>query len=369
MTSKMDEEAARLVYDKIPVRNVWFLFLYAYDLTQFEGSFNAEIEDSPNDFKLLIARLLCHVMEVRIRRNLSHGYRRREDILKRVRGRIDLLRTYSHELLQRGEIACRFEEFTIDTPRNRFIWAALDELGRWLKDNNELAHQSGALAGVLARAGVSGVKPSKVELDSDQIGRHEAQDRLLVSLAKAVFDLILPTEEEGPRTLLKTRREDTKFRKLFERAVGKFLELNLRGAGWYVHPGKQFEWPASNPSQKFRDHLPIMITDIILENERENRRIIIDTKFTDILTKKRHSDGHHRFKTQHIYQIYSYLRSQECDDDPRTLNSEGMLLYPSIGFDMDERAEIQGHTIRFCTLDLNKPTDVVVNQLRNLPYS
>ena len=55
------EDESLLVYDKIPVRNVWFLFLFAYDLARFDGRFESEIEDSP-DFKSLIARLLCHVV-------------------------------------------------------------------------------------------------------------------------------------------------------------------------------------------------------------------------------------------------------------------------------------------------------------------
>jgi 5-methylcytosine-specific restriction enzyme subunit McrC len=120
-------DEAQLAYDKIPVRNVWLLFLYAYDLARFQGRFEAEIEDSP-DFKSLIARLLCHAVETRLRRNLSFGFRRRADTLKRVRGRIDILETESRALIRRGEIACRFEELTIDTPRNRLVRAALTAL-------------------------------------------------------------------------------------------------------------------------------------------------------------------------------------------------------------------------------------------------
>ena len=103
-TDEASEDAAQLAYDKIPVRNVWFLFLYAYDLARFRGRFEAESEDSP-DFKSLIARLLCHIVETRLRRNLSFGYRRRKDTLKRVRGRIDILETVSRDLFHRGEIA------------------------------------------------------------------------------------------------------------------------------------------------------------------------------------------------------------------------------------------------------------------------
>ena len=110
----------------------------------------------------------------------------------------------------------------------------------------------------------------------------------------------------------------------------------------------------------------MMVTDIILENAREDRRIIIDTKFTNIATSAQYGDGQ-RFKTGHIYQLYSYLRSQEVADDPLSLSSEGMLLYPAIGIDVDETAELQGHLVRFATIDLAAPTATVVERLRRLP--
>lgn len=359
------EDNSFLVYDKIPVRNVWFLFLFAYDLARFHGRFKAEVEDSP-DFKSLIARLLCHVVETRLRRNLSFGYRRREDTLKRVRGRIDLLKTESHALLRRGEIACRFDELTIDTPRNRFVRAALAELGNLLNDP-ALSHSARMLAGALDRAGVSGVMPSRAEITSDQIARHESQDRLMVSLAKAVFDLILPTEQEGTRTLLQAQRAQTEFRNLFEKAIGKFFEVELRREdGWRVSTGNYHEWPVGVASAGVKPYLPKMITDIILENEPNDRRIIIDTKFTNILTKSRYGDGQ-RFKSGHIYQLYSYLRSQERLDDPLSLSTEGMLLYPAIGVEIDEAVELQGHIVRFVTIDLDEPTNVVIEKLRRLP--
>ncbi|MGR3565009.1 MAG: 5-methylcytosine-specific restriction endonuclease system specificity protein McrC [Heliomarina sp.] len=358
-------DEAQLAYDKIPVRNVWLLFLYAYDLARFQGRFEAEVEDSP-DFKSLIARLLCHAVETRLRRNLSFGYRRRADTLKRVRGRIDILETESRDLFRRGEIACRFEELTINTPRNRLVRAALTSLGGRLPDPN-LSHRTRTLAGALGRAGVGGQMPSRAEMATDQIGRHEAEDRLMVSLARAVFDLVLPTEQEGVRSLFKASRDDTEFRKLFERAIGNFFAAELsREEGWRVYPGKQIYWPVGAASPGIRAHLPIMVTDIILENEQEDRRIIIDTKFTNILTSAQYGEGQ-RFKTGHIYQTYSYLRSQERADDPLSLTSEGMLLYPAIGVDIDEAAELQGHKLRFATINLAQPTASVVEKLRELP--
>lgn len=361
---QVSEQDAALALDKIPVRNVWLLFLYASGLAQFRDRFEAEIEDSP-DFKSLVARLLCFATEKRLRRNLSFGYRRREDVLRRVRGRIDILESVSRDLFRRGEVACRFEELTLDTPRNQLVRAALERLSGWL-DDEDLCHRCRTLAHALGRAGVSGAKPSRAEIAADQIARHEGEDRLMVSLAKAVFDLVLPTEQEGPYSLLKAQRDETAFYKLFEKAIANFFTAELsRDDGWRVFPGKQFKWQVEAGSPGIGFYLPIMMTDIILENTLEDRRIIIDTKFTNVLTPSQYAGS--RFKTDHIYQLYSYLRSQERPDDPLSLNSDGMLLYPSIGTDVDETAVIQGHSVRFVTIDLAQPSSIVIDKLRSLP--
>lgn len=349
---------------KIPIKNVWLLFLYASGLAQFRDRFDAEVEQSP-DLKSLIARLLCYAVEKRLRRNLSFGYRNRSEVLKRIRGRIDILQTVSGNLLRRGEVACRFEELTIDTPRNRLVRTALARLSSIL-DDYDLAHRCRTLANDLGREGVSGREPTRSEMAADQVARHQGDDRLMVSLATAVFDLVLPLEAAGSRAVPKAEREETEFRKLFEKAIGNFFAAELdRDDGWRVYPGKHYRWPVQAASHGLAEFMPIMITDIIIENERQPRRIIIDTKFTNILTVSNHSAE--RFKTGHLYQLYAYLRSQEKDHDPGSWDSEGWLLYPSIGKDIDEAATIQGHRVRLVTIDLTLPSREIITRLRNLP--
>lgn len=87
---------------RIPVRNLWLLMLYASDLTRIKGAFDAITEDDIDDLPDLVARLLASSVERRLRRNLTRGYRHREMVLTRVRGRIDILTTEARQLLSRG---------------------------------------------------------------------------------------------------------------------------------------------------------------------------------------------------------------------------------------------------------------------------
>ena len=104
--------------------------------------------------------------------------------------------------------------------------------------------------------------------------------------------------------------------------------------------------------------MPVMKRDIVLE--RGNHRIVIDTKFTSIVATGQY--GKEKFKSGNIYQLYAYLRSQEADD-PLSQTSAGVLLYPSLGVDYDESATIQGHRIRFATVNLAADSRTIRDQL------
>src|ERR1019366_2863383 len=108
-----------------------------------------------------------------------------------------------------------------------------------------------------------------------------------------------------------------------------------------------------------------MKTDIILEDISMGRRIVIDTKFTSIVTSSAYRDV--VLKSGYLYQIYAYLRSQESEDDPIANRAEGMFLHPAIDLDVDEVVTIQGHRIRFVTVDLARPSIEILDKLRHLP--
>ena len=346
---------------RIPGRNLWLLMLYASDLFRIHGRDEVALEDNPDELPDLVGEILVHAVEQRQRRRLSLGYRSRSDVLHRVRGRIDVLATERRQLLARGRVACRFDELTIDTPRNRFVRAALDRLARLARRPN-VAHRCRKLASDLKTMGVGGHPPTPAEMTADRFGRHDANDRFMVAAARLAFDLALPTEAAGAGALPRPGREERWVRRLFERAVGGFYGAVLSGQGWRVEPGgTTLRWPVERSTPGIGKILPAMRTDIVLEHRPSGRRIVIDTKFTSIL-----ASGWYREETLrsgYLYQIYAYLRSQAGRGDPIADRAEGLLLHPSVGGSVDETAAIQGHAIRFATVDLAAPNATIRRQL------
>ena len=355
---------------RIPVRNIWLLMLYASDLyRELPPVRSVAVEDAPDDIPNLVAELLTHAVERRLRRNLTIGYQRREADLNRVRGRIDLLRTERRQLLQRGRVACIFDELTVDTPRNRFVRAALLELAKVVQ-KRELARSCRVLAASMERAGVKNL-PTEThrghrEFPLGRLGRLDAADRQMLAAARLAFDLALPTEDAGMAHFTATDREERWARKLFEAAVGGFYNVVLPRNVWNVKTGGKMRWHYGAHTLGIPELLPSMQTDIVLERQCLNgpskaQRIVIDTKFTSIVSKGRY--GNQSLKSGHIYQIYAYLRSQENGSDPLSVNTAGVLLYPAIDTCIDEAAVIQGHEVRFATVDLAADGPTIRRQL------
>ncbi len=339
---------------RIPIRNLWLLMLYASHLyRELPRARRIAAEDHPDEIPDLVAEILAHAIERRLRRNLSFAFRGTAADLRRVRGRIDLLRTERRQLLLRGRVACRYEELTVDTPRNRYVRAAVRQLVK-VVGNADLATRCRAADARLEAAGVStdpafayargrsGVAAAELR------SRMDSEDWRMIAAAELAFSLALPTEAAGGTYLSLPDRDEVWARRLFEAAVGGFYDVALAPAGWSTRTGTTIHWQVEDATPRLRELLPSMTTDIVLESG--DRRIIIDTKFTSIV-----KPGHYRketFKSGHLYQLYSYVRSQERDDDPRSLRAAGMLLHPSVEGDVFESAFIRDHEFRFATVDL-----------------
>lgn len=352
---------------RIPVRNIWLLLLYASQLyRELPETHRVELEEAPDDIPELVAELLASAVARRMRRNLTVGYRRRADVLNRVRGRIDLLRTERGQLLQRGQVACAFDELTIDTPRNRCVREALLLLARVVK-REPLERKCRELATRMSLAGV------RNEPDARRVSGQilhsgsawmDAEERQMLAAARLAFQLNIPTEETGHALFSITSRNVHYIRRLYEYAVYGFYDVVLPHSAWDVSHGSRMSWPIENGTLGVASLMPGMITDIVLNRRQpvgDSQRLVIDTKFTAITTEGQH--GNQTFKSENIYQMYAYLRSQEDTGDPLWRTATGVLLYPSLGVDYDAAATIQGHRIRFATVNLAADTPTIRCQL------
>ena len=335
---------------KIPIRNIWWLLLYSSEYTESNYSSMVGFEELPEDIPDLIGQILTKSVESRLRRQLSFSFEKKEEVINRIRGKINHVITARNALLSKGKIFCTFDELTINNLRNRYVKAALIKISRIIKDP-ALRKKCISLANFLTIKGVSSIVPKFKELKSERFGRNDICDKEMISAAKLAMDLCLPNERDGDYEISDPEKRDYWLRTLFEKAIGNFYIFHLLKKQWKVSKGKRLKWEISSSTAGFDKIFPGMKTDIILDNKLSQDRIIIDTKFKKIFQKTPFKEK--SLQSEDIYQLYTYLHSQQHLNKESKLLS-GLLLYPSFGDNVDEHAFIQGYKMRFSTVDLTR---------------
>ncbi len=91
----------------------------------FVGGDAASTDWAGADLLELFARCYLDALVREARRGLPRAYMREEDDLRALRGRWNTIRQYTTLAAQPSRIACAFDEFSLDTPLNRMLKAAM----------------------------------------------------------------------------------------------------------------------------------------------------------------------------------------------------------------------------------------------------
>lgn len=177
-------------------------------------------------------------------------------------------------------------------------------------------------------------------------GHYDRRDRRAMAAAQFVVEDLLPSHVAGPHAVIASRCTHHSLRQLYEKAIRNFYRVNLPACSV---GSRTLSWPSVAPLDPV---FPIMKTDITIDRPN-GTRLVIDTKFTSALS----ADSHHfspRLKSDHLYQLYAYLRTQVDRGDAADDTARGMLLYPSTNEapDLDVAADMHGHIVKVATVDL-----------------
>ena len=99
----------------------------AHDLRVVDSALAGMARQSHDLLELLI-RLFANRLLAAVLRGLPRRYVAREDDLRLLRGRLDVVRQFTRHAVRPDRLACRFDELSEDTPLNRVLKAAVSRL-------------------------------------------------------------------------------------------------------------------------------------------------------------------------------------------------------------------------------------------------
>ena len=358
--TEVEPEDEQELKKMIPIRNVWHMLVYAWDMRRWGGVDKFESEMSP-DLLGLLAQVLVESTRTLLRHQLGREYVKKTAEVKGIKGRISF--TPSLKLIGNKEnrLVCEFNVLDVDTLRNQIIKSTLEQLshgdrlgGVGPKQITNLDHDIISLIRDLE--GVQSPRLSNALFSKVQLGRNDRYYALPLQICSLIYQLRMPTENEGASTLAKLLRDEIAFAALFEKFVRNF---------YIHHVGDRFEVKSEGlhwPGQDGNPLMPSMKTDIsIISRAYPRNRFIIDTKYyREALVSNQ--GWLPKFRSENLYQIYAYLRTQENGTEEYR-NARGMLLYPTVDRPLDEEADIQGHNIRVSTIDLSDSWEAIEARL------
>ncbi|UQD70487.1 hypothetical protein JEY40_31690 [Bradyrhizobium japonicum] len=338
----------------IPIRNLYYLFCYAWERFPEGGSTEVGIDDCP-DLPNLFARVLVNGVHRLLRRGLDRGYLGFEEELRSPRGRLLINRTIKELTLQRGAVCCQIDELCSDVLHNQIIKSTAITLANHRQIKPSLAHDLRLIWRKMEGVSVLRLRPSLFR--SVQLSRNNAQYSALMKLCELVCRAMLPDEHGSGSRFSDILGDEELMSRVFEDFLRNFyfyeqavFTVRREDMRWRLDAG-----PGGDPSL-----VPIMRTDVVLRSPRNT--IVMDAKFySDPFPR---SSGTPKIRSGHLYQLFAYMK--HASDRAAGLPVRGALVYASPGDGCLHRYRVDGHEIAVAAIDLSKPWKQVHSALISL---
>ena len=332
-------ELAVVIRPKIPIDRVMFLIAYAMDPKNWRKE---SFELASHDVLEAIAMAFAHRTRQAIRRGLLQGYRRKEDALYTVRGRIRFGDQISRRFGIPLPIEVAFDEYTEDIEKNRLLKTAIHRLGHTLIHSPTTRRGLRRLRPAFAMVGLGSYRPGP--LPEVQYSRLDEHYRPAVELARLIIENtsleLFQGKVVGAAFLIDMNKV---FEEFLYVALGEALGLPER------------VWQRGTRLALDEDNQIPMYPDLSWWPARPGENGSLPTFVGDAKYKKLEPE---RFEHADIYQMLAYCTAAKL--------SSGLLVYAGEGESSAHKIKHAGKTIEVASLDLAGTPEDILAEVRRL---
>lgn len=338
--------------ESIPVANIYYLLCYAWDEFAPRQIEQHAAEDFPDTLHLFSRQLVVGLQSLH-RTGFESGYIAREETTTIVRGRILMTPSIRTRAVQPRRLYCGFDEMSVDILSNQILKATIkrlvgvQQLGTPLR--RELRQTSSLLRDV------SDIQLNARVFHAVPLHQNNRLYSFLLTICRFLYECTEAQDRHGQYRFREIDRDAKRMRRVFEKFVRHFF---ARRQKTFKVKSERMNWLAEGSDLSL---VPVMTTDATLRSV--NRTLVIECKYTANQFQTRF--GKETLRSSHLYQLCSYLRNLENNEDPDHI-AEGILLYPTGGRSLNQSYRLHGHQIRVCTLDLNRPWRLIEEQMLSL---
>lgn len=342
---------------KIPIKNIYHMLCYAWDVLDQSDSILLGSEKFDNIYNLF-ARIYISGASNLIKRELNRYYIEENDEVSTLKGKINISDSVKYQTFIRGSMVCHFDDFSKDIILNQIVKTTINILMKSPLLDRRLKNKLSKMK--VHFEDIKEIRLSKGLFTSLRYNRNNYHYRMLINISALIYQGLL-TNEDGDEFTFSDFIRDRQMANLYEKFVLNFYKKHLDRAKYNVHAPK-LKWNLDEEiSEEELALLPEMRTDIVIENEINNCQLIIDTKYyTQTLVSSNWTDIE-KVRTGHLYQIFAYICNSRFSGEIR-----GMLLYPTIEKEIDANFAIGGKVISIRTVNLDAEWIDIYDRLLSL---
>lgn len=336
----------------IPVRNIYYMLSYAFQILQEQGYNNIATENFDNAAELYSA-ILAKGISIQLKRGLNREYSEINEPLSAIKGRIDLPASIKTRSIMKAQLVCSYDEFSENSYFNRILKTTVILL---LKTDISKSRKRELKNLMLSFKNVDTLDVHNIDWHI-RYNKNNQSYHLLLSICNLVVSGLLQTQKDGTSKLMNFIDEQRMCR-LYEKFI---LEYYRKHYPFIAENSEQISWQLDDGRC---DMLPVMQSDIMLR--KGNQVLIIDAKYYTYTMQSQYDTR--KLHSANLYQIFTYVKNKEHELKDTEHRVSGLLLYARTDEEIQPNNTyfMSGNRIDVKTLDLNCDFNEITTQLDSI---
>ena len=333
----------------IRIQNIYYMLAYAFQVLNEQGYKNIATADFENTAELCAA-ILARGISTQIKRGVGKEYIPQTEALSSLRGKIDISETIKTQALQRKQMVCSYDEFSVNSYMNRIIKSTVLIL---LRADITKTRKKELRKLLVFFDDVDTIDLYSVNWNM-QYNRNNQTYRMLISICYLLVKGLLQTQSDGS-TMLMDFLDEQRMHRLYEKFI---LEYYRREFPQISANASQIPWQLDDDMSAM---LPVMQTDIMLSHGEKT--LIIDAKYYAHSTQIQYDK--HTLHSGNMYQIFTYVKNKEAELADKPHEVSGMLLYAKTDEEIypENEYHMSGNRIEVRTLNMDGDFEMIKAQL------
>lgn len=340
------------------IKNVYYMLSYAFSSLQLSNDQKVAKEKFENIHNLFAAILAAGISR-QLKQGLYREYLYREEDLPVMHGKIDMPETIQNKIGRKQRLACEYDELSENNLLNQILKTTVMMLIR--HERVSIEYKVELKKEMLFFSNVDLIEPTRIRWSLIRFQKNDQAYRVLISICQLIIEGMLMTTDTGDYKLA-SFVDDQHMNRLYEKFILEYYAKEhheLKVSAPYI------PWALDDGEETF---LPVMKSDIMLEDKSGKKVLIIDAKYYSHTLQYQYNAA--KLHSDHLYQIFAYVKNKDINMGAGDHTVSGMLLYAKTDEEItpDNSYKMSGNKISVRSLDLNRDFSKLRAQLDSIVY-